>query len=108
MKIRCIQDKVLVRLDPDPSHGINPDGNGSAIEMPEGYRYHACRGVVVGVGPGVEKYIPSLRRVIVQRPDVRQGERVEIAPDVGQQFTQGGHEYRFCRESDLRLVVERD
>ena len=62
----------------------------------------------MGVGPGVAEYSSALRKVVIRRPDVRQGERVEVAPDVGQQFTQDGHEYRFCRESDLRLVIERD
>jgi co-chaperonin GroES (HSP10) len=98
-------DNVLVKLEPDQTHGIDP-GKGGLIEAPEAYTYHACRGRVIALGPGVQRWSPRLRRHVWRRPDVRVGERVFVPPKFGLQLQIGGDEYRLGREPDLELVIE--
>lgn len=105
LRARYRNDALLVLLDEDATHGTEVEEE-NTIFAPEAYRYHSCRGEVLKVGPGVRKWSKTLRREVLIPCEVQAGDRVEIAPDVGQGvYAPDGRELRICRESDLRLVV---
>jgi len=105
VKITAIGDKVCVRLEADQTHGIDP-GAGGLIETPDAYTYHACRGTVIAVGPGVQKWSRTSKAHYWVRPDVKVGERVFVPPDFGVQVFYDGVEHRWGPEPELQCVVE--
>jgi co-chaperonin GroES (HSP10) len=105
LRTRMRNDTLLVLLDADATHGTEVEEQNTII-APDAYQYHSCRGEVLIIGPGIRRWSKRLKREVLIPCELVVGDRVEIAPDIGQGiYAADGRELRLCRESDLRLRV---
>ena len=104
MKIRPLEDRVLVRRD---TEGADPRERGGII-VPDRYRWDGITGTVVAVGPGVfGRYVRQKDRTYklihgrFRRIDLRPGDRVLVQKDVGHEVDVDGVPHVMVREADV-------
>jgi co-chaperonin GroES (HSP10) len=92
-----IRDLVLLKVDPDPETGLDPDAE-SPIVMPEAHQRLSCRAEVIAVGPGIRT------KKGFKATTLRRGDRVGFQPGAGMIFGVDGVEHRILPEGDIDLV----
>src|SRR4029077_15791803 len=97
MKIRPINDRVLVRRD--DAEATSKGG----IIIPDNAKEPLTRGTVLAVGPG--KALDGGGRL---EPRVKAGDRVVFGKYSGSEFEHDGEKRMFMNEEDILGVIEED
>jgi co-chaperonin GroES (HSP10) len=101
MKLKPVQDTVLVKLDPF-EETFESDFNGSVIIRPEEVKEKPKTGTVKAIGPGrtyAKGYVPTT---------LNKGDRVLVDWATGHDMTQGnsGRLFVWVQETEILGVIE--
>jgi chaperonin GroES len=95
MKIRPLQDRILVkRLESE-------EKTAGGIIIPDNAKEKPMQGEVVAVGNG-----KMLENGKVQKPDVKQGDRILFSKYAGSEVKIDGTEHLILREEDILGILE--
>ena len=103
IRLLATQDRVLVAVDDDPTHSLDPGDVPSLLEVPEAHRRFSRRGRVLAAGGGrwsrKGAWVPT---------SLRPGDRV-LLPLTGADtavYDIGGREHRILHEPEILGVIE--